>query len=149
VNVIDQYPVQIAWSDEDQGYIATVPDLPGCSAFGESQGEALAEARDAIAAWIEAAVAAGNPVPSPSPARVAPAASGKALLRLPKGLHARLISEAEEEGSSFNTYCIALLAQNSTIAAVRRSISQTLAPVGHSRSTVSAPPTLPLRRRRP
>jgi predicted RNase H-like HicB family nuclease len=55
---------QVFWSDEDDGFIALAPDLPGCSAFGETQPEALAQLQDAIAAWIEATRAAGNPVPS-------------------------------------------------------------------------------------
>lgn len=129
MKVVDQYPVQIAWSEEDEGFIATVADLPGCSAYGRTQLESLTQARDAIAAWIDAATAAGNPVPQPSRPRILPPASGKALLRLPKGLHARLILDAEQEGSSFNTYCIALLAQNSTIAAVGRAIEQSLMPI--------------------
>ena len=58
------YPVNLFWSDEDEGFIATAPDLPGSSAFGESQAEALAELGHAIEAWIEAAKAAGNPVPA-------------------------------------------------------------------------------------
>ncbi len=55
---------KIFWSEEDGGFIATAPDLPGCSAFGETPQEALAELQDAIAAWTEAAHAAGNPVPN-------------------------------------------------------------------------------------
>jgi predicted RNase H-like HicB family nuclease len=59
----NRYPAQVSWSDEDSGFIAIAPDLPGCSAFGETQQEALAELQDAIAAWIEAAQSAGNPIP--------------------------------------------------------------------------------------
>ncbi len=61
-----RYPAQVFRSEEDEGYIAVAPDLPGCSAFGETQQEALNELQSAIAAWIEAARAAGNPVPEPS-----------------------------------------------------------------------------------
>jgi antitoxin HicB len=63
-----RYPIQVFWSEEDAGFIATVPDLPGCSAFGVTQVEAVSEVKDAIAAWIEAMTAAGNPVPRPSKA---------------------------------------------------------------------------------
>ena len=60
------YPAQVFWSEEDNGFIALAPDLPGCSAFGESKAEALTELDDAIEAWIAAANSAGNPVPKPS-----------------------------------------------------------------------------------
>lgn len=58
------YPVEVFWSEEDGGWIAIAPDLPGCSAFGESRPEALKGLEPTIEAWIEAAKAAGNPVPT-------------------------------------------------------------------------------------
>ncbi|MGO9171101.1 MAG: type II toxin-antitoxin system HicB family antitoxin [Rhodomicrobium sp.] len=61
-----RYPIQVFWSEEDAGFIAAVPDLPGCSAWGATQVEAVREVEDAIAAWIEAMKAAGNPIPQPS-----------------------------------------------------------------------------------
>jgi len=60
------YPVEVSWSDEDKGYIATLPDLPGCSAWGATEAEAIAQAHDASAAWIEAAKAAGRAIPEPT-----------------------------------------------------------------------------------
>ncbi len=60
-----RYLIEIFWSDEDQGYIAVVPDLPGCCAFGETQEEALREIHDAMEAWIEACQQSGEPVPQP------------------------------------------------------------------------------------
>lgn len=48
------------------GFAATVPDLPGCMSDGETPEEALANVRDAIAAWIEEAHALGRTVPKPS-----------------------------------------------------------------------------------
>ena len=63
-----RYPIQVFWSDDDAGFIATAPDLPGCSAFGQTQVEAVSEVKDAIDAWIEAMSAAGNPIPRPSKA---------------------------------------------------------------------------------
>lgn len=49
------------------GFIAFVPDLPGCISDGETPQEALANAQDAIACWIEAAHELGRPIPEPSP----------------------------------------------------------------------------------
>jgi predicted RNase H-like HicB family nuclease len=62
----EHYAAHVFWSEPDQGFIAIAPDLPGCSAFGETRQEAVAELQDAISAWIEAASAAGNPIPEPS-----------------------------------------------------------------------------------
>lgn len=61
--VSKRYPVQLHWSAEDAGWIATIPDLPGCSAWGATEIEALTEARAAALAWLEACKAAGNPIP--------------------------------------------------------------------------------------
>jgi predicted RNase H-like HicB family nuclease len=58
------YHVNIFFSDEDGGYIADIPDLPHCSAFGETAERALAEVLKAKSVWIEAARAA-NGFPPP------------------------------------------------------------------------------------
>ena len=84
-----KYPASVFWSDEDGGFIAIAPDLPGCSAFGKTQSDALAELQDAISGWVEAARAVGNPVPEPSPKPEPERYSGKLVLRLPRSLHAR------------------------------------------------------------
>lgn len=62
------YPVLIEpLSPEDGGgFVATVPDLPGCMSDGETPEQALAEVQDAIAAWIDEAQKLGRSVPSPS-----------------------------------------------------------------------------------
>lgn len=59
------YPFKVEWSEEDNGYIAIAPQLPGCSAFGSTRSEALDQLSYAIEAWIEAAKAAGNQIPQP------------------------------------------------------------------------------------
>jgi antitoxin HicB len=51
---------------EGGGFIATVPDLPGCMSDGGTPEEALTNVRDAIAAWIEEARAIGQEVPPPT-----------------------------------------------------------------------------------
>jgi len=60
------YHINIFYSQEDGGYIADIPDLHHCAAFGESPEEALAEILKARAAWMEAAKAEGKPIPPPS-----------------------------------------------------------------------------------
>lgn len=59
------YHINIFHSEEDGGYIADIPDLESCSAFGKTPEEAIAELKKAKKAWIEAARAAGNPIPEP------------------------------------------------------------------------------------
>lgn len=59
------YHINIFFSDEDGGYIADIPDLEACSAFGSSPEEALSEVKVAKAAWLAAARDAGKPVPEP------------------------------------------------------------------------------------
>ena len=62
---MSDYHINIFYSDEDGGYIADIPDLEACSAFGETPDQALAEVERAKAAWLEAARAAGKPIPPP------------------------------------------------------------------------------------
>jgi predicted RNase H-like HicB family nuclease len=59
------YHINIFYSEDDEGYIADIPDLDSCSAFGNSPEEALAEVKKAKAAWLEAAHDSGIPVPPP------------------------------------------------------------------------------------
>ena len=59
------YLINIFWSDEDSGYIADIPDLEACSAFGATPAEALAELERAKTAWLEAARSEGKPIPVP------------------------------------------------------------------------------------
>jgi len=61
-----KYLIEVFWSEEDAGYIAVVPDLPGCSAWGVTPEEAVREVQDAQQAWIEACQKSGEPVPQPS-----------------------------------------------------------------------------------
>ena len=59
------YHVNLFYSEEDGGYIADIPDLQHCSAFGETQEEALQEVLKAKKAWLEATEANGKPIPEP------------------------------------------------------------------------------------
>jgi len=62
---MSDYHINIFYSDEDGGYIADIPDLDACSAFGETPEQALAEVKVAKVAWLEAAKAAGKAIPRP------------------------------------------------------------------------------------
>lgn len=59
------YHVNLFYSEDDEGYIADIPDLKSCSAFGETPKEALREVLKAKKVWLEAAAANGKPIPEP------------------------------------------------------------------------------------
>lgn len=60
------YHINIFYSKEDEGYIADIPDLKYCSAFGTTQEEALQEVLKAKEAWLEVARTTGKSIPKPS-----------------------------------------------------------------------------------
>ena len=62
---MSKYEVIIYWSQEDDAFIAEVPQLAGCTAHGASQEEALRNAQDAADLWIETAKEFGDPIPEP------------------------------------------------------------------------------------
>ena len=62
---MSDYHINIFFSEEDGGYIADIPDLDSCSAFGETPEQALEELEKAKKAWIEAARQSGKPIPAP------------------------------------------------------------------------------------
>ena len=66
------YHINIFYSEEDEAYVADIPDLAHCSALGATAAEALREVTIAKAAWLESARAEGRPVPPP---RYRPAAA--------------------------------------------------------------------------
>ena len=59
------YHVNVFYSEEDGGYVADIPDLKYCSAFGETPSQALAEVESAKVAWLEAAKKLRKPIPQP------------------------------------------------------------------------------------
>ena len=59
------YHINIFYSEADGGYIADIPDLPACSAFGKTPADALAQLAIAKSAWLEAARAEGRSIPVP------------------------------------------------------------------------------------
>ena len=60
------YHINIFYSDEDEGYIADIPDLECCSVFGHTPEEALSELEKAKEAWLGAARGAGKAIPLPT-----------------------------------------------------------------------------------
>jgi predicted RNase H-like HicB family nuclease len=94
-----KYAIVVAYSDGDKGYIATVPELPGCSAFGDTEEEAMREAKVAASLWLAAARKAGRKVPEPI---VGKTFKGRFPLRIPEDVRRRLELEARRRGISLN-----------------------------------------------
>ncbi|QQO57658.1 MAG: type II toxin-antitoxin system HicB family antitoxin [Thiohalocapsa sp. PB-PSB1] len=65
-----KYETIIFWSEEDNAYLAEVPELPGCMAHGDSYESALANAKEAIQLWIDTAQEFGDPIPEPKGRRL-------------------------------------------------------------------------------
>lgn len=63
--MMPKYEMIIYWSDEDQVFIAEVPELPGCIAHGNTHEAALTNAKEAVQLWIDTAKEFGDPVPAP------------------------------------------------------------------------------------
>ena len=60
-----KYAIEIFYSEDDEGYIAVVPELRGCSAFGDTEEEALEEVKIAMELWLETATKSGKFIPQP------------------------------------------------------------------------------------
>jgi predicted HicB family RNase H-like nuclease len=99
--------MEIRWSKEDEGFIATCPELNHLSAFGTTQQDAAKELEIAIDLALEAYENENLEIPKPSEME---SYSGQFRLRIPPSLHAWLATQARSEGFSLNTFVVSLLA---------------------------------------
>jgi predicted RNase H-like HicB family nuclease len=60
-----KYEIIIYWSNEDDAFLAEVPELPGCMPDGQTYQEALANAEVVMHEWVETAKETGKPIPEP------------------------------------------------------------------------------------
>lgn len=67
---MDKYEVIIFWSEEDNVFVAEVPELPCCVAHGATQEEALSNAKEAEKLWLDTAREFGDPIPEPKGRRL-------------------------------------------------------------------------------
>ena len=113
------FTVRQLLEEEGGGYLIEFPDLPGCVSDGDTIEEAIENGAGAIDAWIATAMEFGDPLPQPG---ATGRYSGRWVQRVPKGLHARLVVRARQEGVSLNTLVTSLLAERlgSTRTASRR-----------------------------
>ncbi|HNP16772.1 MAG TPA: type II toxin-antitoxin system HicB family antitoxin [Terrimesophilobacter sp.] len=65
-----KYEIIIYWSNDDEAFVAEVPELPGCAAHGDIPEAALSSCGDAIALWIDTAQETGRPIPTPKGRRL-------------------------------------------------------------------------------
>lgn len=105
-------------ADEDGGYTAVFPDLPGCLTQGETLAEVAALADDARNGWIRCEYDRGRDIPLPT--YPDDEYSGQFRVRLPKSLHRRLAESAAVEGVSLNQYVVMLLTRGEAEAKAAR-----------------------------
>ncbi|WP_027717670.1 type II toxin-antitoxin system HicB family antitoxin [Desulfovirgula thermocuniculi] len=92
----------VIYPSPEGGYVAEVPDLPGCLTQSETLEELMEMVEDAKRCWIADALERGEEVPEP----VDESYSGRILVRAPKSLHRALAEKAREEGVSLNQYIV-------------------------------------------
>ena len=93
--------------DGEEGWVATVEELPGALSQGKTPAEAAENVRDAMLGWIDVMLQDGKPIPEPRPEQ---SYSGKFVVRLAPSLHEALVKEADHEGVSLNHFIASALA---------------------------------------
>ena len=106
------YRLDFEPDDEEGGYVAYFPELPGCITMGDTIEEAAANAVDAKRTWLEVALEEGMQIPLLEKSEKY---SGQFKLRVPKALHKLLSQHAKQEGISMNQYCVYLLSRNDAL----------------------------------
>lgn len=104
------YTIEVVRDEADgiTGWFARVVELPGCMTQADTFDELDEMIEDAMRAWIEAAQAKGMPIPEPQSTEVY---SGKFVIRVPRSLHKDLVSAADRDGVSLNTFINVTLAR--------------------------------------
>lgn len=103
---MEKYSLQLIWSETEQGYVATIPEISQISLVATTAAEAVSGLQAAVADYLRSNEK--NRATPPPPRRLEEY-SGQFRLRLPRVLHASLVREAEAEGISLNSYLLYLL----------------------------------------
>lgn len=96
-------PYKMEIIKDEEGYVATFPELKGCITCAATIEKVVVMAEDAKKEWISTCLEEGIEIPEPK------SYSGQFKLRVPKTLHRRLAENAENEGVSMNQYCVSIL----------------------------------------
>lgn len=115
----EKYSITIQWSEKDQVFIASIPEIEGLNAFGDTPEEAVKELGKVKKLFLEVMRAEGDDTPEPS---LFTQHSGQLRIRIPKSLHTSLSNEALKDGVSLNTYIINLLTERNAFKKVHRAI---------------------------
>jgi antitoxin HicB len=107
---LEDYPftVRPLATEEGGGYLIEFPDVPGCISDGETPEEAITNGRDALKSVLLTMKEFGDAIPQPGSLATA---SGQWRQRVPRSLHSRLVTRAEQEGVSLNTLVTAMIAE--------------------------------------
>ena len=108
-NRAEDYSYTVAWSDEDDAFVARVTEFPSLAAHGKSQEKALRELRGVVGYVLEDLAESREPIPEPLARRNY---SGKLNLRMSKELHRRLALESTTQGVSLNALINTKLARS-------------------------------------
>ena len=121
--------------DPEGGFVASIPDLPGCLAYGETRIKALNSLKHSKDLWLESVYKSHGEAPEPRPLQQY---SGKFLLRVPKYLHQRLDESAQEESISLNQYIVSLLSERDALTRVTELFQKSITQKSASVATASA-----------
>lgn len=119
-----RYSVVLQWSEDDDAYVAIIPELPGCNAVASTAAEAAESVEEAARVYLHGWEDEGKPLPEPDLMRDF---SGQLRIRIPKSLHARLVVQARLDGTSLNTHIVHLLSGRSAEVDAVRSVRERLA----------------------
>lgn len=110
--------------DEAGDVIARVDELPGCTAHGKNEQEALANLASMKRLWLEDSIEAGDAIPEPAVEEELP--SGKWVQRVPRSLHRKLARMAKDDGVSLNQLVTSMLSENLGIRTAHQTVEQML-----------------------
>lgn len=103
-----RYSMQLIWSDEDQEYVASIPEFPHLKALAQTPEEAVREAQVVAGLFLEDMAECDEEPPEP---KVLSGFSGEIRVRMPRTLHQKLAGWAAVENVSLNTLIVTLLAE--------------------------------------